>query len=82
MKVDCVDFSACRILALEVEAVTKDCEGGNGLRCLTGTVLLQRVAVHSCWPNYVLQMQWEFAFQVKELLSYRGMDFSLPCVVI
>lgn len=42
MKVDCVDFSACRILALKVEAVTKGCEGGNGLRCLTGTILLQR----------------------------------------
>ena len=42
MKVDCIDFSACIILALEVEAVTKGCEGGNGLRCLTGGVVLQR----------------------------------------
>lgn len=42
MKVDFVDFSACRILALEAAAVTKNCKGGNGLRCLAGTVLLQR----------------------------------------
>lgn len=36
MKVDCTDFFACRILTLEVEAATKDCEEGNGLRYLTG----------------------------------------------
>jgi len=42
MKVDCMDFSVCRILALGLEAVTEGCEGGNGLKCLAGTVLLQR----------------------------------------
>lgn len=41
MKMDCMEFSACRTLALEVEAVTKGCKGGNGLRRLAGSVLLQ-----------------------------------------
>lgn len=41
MKVDFVEFSVCRILALEAKEVSKACNGGNGLWCLAGTILLQ-----------------------------------------
>lgn len=38
MKVDFVELSACRILALEV---SEGCRGGNSLRYLAGTIFLQ-----------------------------------------
>lgn len=40
MKVDFVELSALRILALEV---SEGCRGGNGLRYLAGTIFLQTV---------------------------------------
>lgn len=46
MKMHCMDFSACRILTLEVEAVTNGSVGKNGLKCLIGNCSFAvRVAV-------------------------------------
>lgn len=70
MRVDLVEFSTCRILSLEAEAVSNGCKRGNRLRYLAGTMLLQRgwqftavgqTAFSSC--------KEEYACQVKELFT-------------